>query len=783
MIQCSLQTKVRGKIRGLRVCVAIALTSSLFTLQAYAQVWEPYKQVTDDTHLNYLANNNAYATAVDGFNIHVVWWNDDQDSIWYSRSEDNGETWTQEIPIGEGTHPAIVSEGSTLRVVWTAEGPTHDMDIFYSHSTNNGGSWVSPTNISETSSDSYNPSIACLGNSVHVVWNEAGTDILHNRSTNNGLTWGDSKNIATGLVGNPAISILGTASLLVHVFIVWEDSLSGTAQINHRHSSNNGTDWGTVNKVNSGSADAYSPSIASTTQGVQVAWIDNRDGNPSIFHNFSLNQGATWNPVDTRIVDLGVIDSAYQPSVSAHESDVHVTWIDTRNPFTAIYYDHSEDNGFTWMEDKPVTDSLRNPHNPSIASYDSDIHTVWYDDSATYQNIFYAHAGEVQPDNLIRNRFDVGYIGDDVYNRDGTGQTSQQLVDGGDTAVYYIMIQNDGDIPDEIIVTGDSSVSGWKVAYYNSLTGGTDITDEVTESGWLTGELSEDDNISIRAEIIPDDTVPSGSFFSILIISASSNDTTYVDAVRANAVVSNYQPDNHIKNSYESVYIGDNIYNVTGANQTEEQSIGIGDTAIYHVMIQNDGPDEDSFKVTATPTGTGWDVKYYDGIQSEYDITAQVTTTGWFSPLLGVSSITRFRVEVTPITADSGDSHEIMITSTSTKDTFKHDVVKAITVIGSGVTEELSTGEFTLNTETFSEYSRYPVIFYELPEATWTDIVIYDVTGTVVRNLVNTRKDAGSYRITWDGRNNQGLELPSGLYFCMLKTPKRILDGKLLLFK
>ena len=44
-------------------------------------------------------------------------------------------------------------------------------------------------------------------------------------------------------------------------------------------------------------------------------------------------------------------------------------------------------------------------------------------------------------------------------------------------------------------------------------------------------------------------------------------------------------------------------------------------------------------------------------------------------------------------------------------------------------------------------------------------LVIYDVRGARVRTLVNTEKAAGRYTAQWDGRNDAGAPVSSGVYF------------------
>jgi len=48
------------------------------------------------------------------------------------------------------------------------------------------------------------------------------------------------------------------------------------------------------------------------------------------------------------------------------------------------------------------------------------------------------------------------------------------------------------------------------------------------------------------------------------------------------------------------------------------------------------------------------------------------------------------------------------------------------------------------------------------------NIDIYDVQGRKVRMLVNERKEVGRHKITWDGKNDSGNELSSGVYFAKI---------------
>lgn len=70
------------------------------------------------------------------------------------------------------------------------------------------------------------------------------------------------------------------------------------------------------------------------------------------------------------------------------------------------------------------------------------------------------------------------------------------------------------------------------------------------------------------------------------------------------------------------------------------------------------------------------------------------------------------------------------------------------------------------------------IIKYEIPEKTNVKLIVYDILGNVIVNLVNEVKSAGSYEIEFDGRN-----LSSGVYIYQLLTPDFVQTRKMILTK
>ncbi len=139
-----------------------------------------------------------------------------------------------------------------------------------------------------------------------------------------------------------------------------------------------------------------------------------------------------------------------------------------------------------------------------------------------------------QPDNQIATKVDGSdYLGDNIYNLNGTGQTQILSVQPRQTAIFYIKMENDGGILDTFAVKGDSGGDGWDVRYYSQKAGGSDITDSIIAGTWRTPPLSPAQWKEIRLEVKPTASVTPHTRKDILITSTSLVDTTKKDAVKA----------------------------------------------------------------------------------------------------------------------------------------------------------------------------------------------------------------------------------------------------------
>ena len=59
-------------------------------------------------------------------------------------------------------------------------------------------------------------------------------------------------------------------------------------------------------------------------------------------------------------------------------------------------------------------------------------------------------------------------------------------------------------------------------------------------------------------------------------------------------------------------------------------------------------------------------------------------------------------------------------------------------------------------------------IVFSIQDPTRVTLSVYDVAGRQVRELVNERRERGAYKVEWDGRNDYGQAVASGVYFYRL---------------
>jgi len=90
---------------------------------------------------------------------------------------------------------------------------------------------------------------------------------------------------------------------------------------------------------------------------------------------------------------------------------------------------------------------------------------------------------------------------------------------------------------------------------------------------------------------------------------------------------------------------------------------------------------------------------------------------------------------------------------------------------------------FTLSQNYPNPFNPITYISYDLPEDSFVSIIIYDMLGNVVNNLVNTYQSSGYKSIQWDATDNQGQPVSAGVYLYTIEAGEFRQTKKMILLK
>lgn len=111
---------------------------------------------------------------------------------------------------------------------------------------------------------------------------------------------------------------------------------------------------------------------------------------------------------------------------------------------------------------------------------------------------------------------------------------------------------------------------------------------------------------------------------------------------------------------------------------------------------------------------------------------------------------------------------------------FSEELTATITSIGSA---EAVPTEYALLQNYPNPFNPSTTIEYQLPEAGKVRLTVFNVLGAPVRTLVDRDQAAGSFKITWDARDNAGSLVPSGVYFYRVESGTFAEMKKMILMK
>lgn len=363
----------------------------ILTFQLNGQiVWGPTVRLTESPTWSYLPYNNARCIAASGEKIHVIWGEaSSTPNVWYKHSTDEGKTWGEARRISNSPrtsdYPSLAVSDSNIHVVWRDDRDGYEQ-IYYKRSIDNGETWGQDVRLTGNPVYPSYPSIATSDTAVHLVWQDlrdGNLEIYYKRSLDNGLTWSEDIRLTNGSGNSEFPSVEAQGS---NVYVVWNDNLEGNFEIYYTHSLDNGETWGEYTRLTKADGISEHPSLVAEGSRFHLAWSDQRPGNPEIYYKNSTDAGATWSEDNRLSYSAG---NSLNPSLVVSDSNIFISWHDTRDGNFEIYFINSTDLGATWSADTNLSAHPASSYSPFVALTDTTVHLIWHDDREGNHEIFY----------------------------------------------------------------------------------------------------------------------------------------------------------------------------------------------------------------------------------------------------------------------------------------------------------------------------------------------------------------------------------------------------------
>jgi hypothetical protein len=100
-----------------------------------------------------------------------------------------------------------------------------------------------------------------------------------------------------------------------------------------------------------------------------------------------------------------------------------------------------------------------------------------------------------------------------------------------------------------------------------------------------------------------------------------------------------------------------------------------------------------------------------------------------------------------------------------------------------GPVEFTYLAQFVLRQNAPNPFNPATRIAFTIPEACRVQLAVFDAAGRRIKELVNRRLPADHYEVLWDGTNNRGTRVASGVYFYRLEAGRNAATRKMVLLR
>jgi hypothetical protein len=129
----------------------------------------------------------------------------------------------------------------------------------------------------------------------------------------------------------------------------------------------------------------------------------------------------------------------------------------------------------------------------------------------------------------VRRSNDRTFVGDNIVNTTGQGQTRAKGIARGSSATFYVRVQNDGSVADTFTVRGQGTNRNFTVRYYQ---GQTDVTARLQAGTYQTASLNPGATAALRVVITAKATAVRNAVVTSTVTVTSQGRPAAVDVVK-----------------------------------------------------------------------------------------------------------------------------------------------------------------------------------------------------------------------------------------------------------
>jgi hypothetical protein len=196
-------------------------------------------------------------------------------------------------------------------------------------------------------------------------------------------------------------------------------------------------------------------------------------------------------------------------------------------------------------------------------------------------------------------------------------------------------------------------------------------------------------------------------------------------------------------------------------------SCSLGDAVTYSVIVRD----------SCNPVYAG---------QGYFSIQGITTTSLNIPSSLGLTPGKTYFYEVIAIFSgiDSIESAEQSFTiKSSLKRTYSSTLSSNTSIASAEFNYGQAPKDFVISQNYPNPFNPSTVISYSVPKSSFVSIKVFNLFGQEVKTLINSRRQAGYYTIQWNGDNNFGRSVSSGVYIYRVEAGQYIKTMKMMLLK